>query len=214
MFIFERQSQSGGGAEREGDTESEAGSRLWAVSMEPDAGLEPTDREIMTWAEVERSTDSATQAPLFVTALFHLAYCLQCSSVSECVSEFPSFSRHVVFQFSQHRLLKRLSFPTVYSFVLCQRLIDHIVVGSFLDFLSCSLDIGLFLCQYHTVLITTAFYYNCKSRFLMPPAFLFQDFFGYSGSFVGQDKFGKTTNTWRLNNILLKNEWVNQEIRN
>ena len=26
-------------------------------------------------------------------------------------------------------------------------------------------------------------------------------------------KFGKTTNTWRLKNILLKNEWVNQEIK-
>ena len=39
---------SGGGAEREGDPESEAGSRLRAVSTEPDAGLEPTNREIMT----------------------------------------------------------------------------------------------------------------------------------------------------------------------
>ena len=25
-------------------------------------------------------------------------------------------------------------------------------------------------------------------------------------------KSGKTTNTWRLNNMLLNNEWVNQEI--
>ena len=48
MLIFERESMSGGGAEREGDTESEAGSRLRAVSPEPDAGLEPTSREIMT----------------------------------------------------------------------------------------------------------------------------------------------------------------------
>ena len=42
MFIFERerQSVSRGGAEREGDTESEAGSRLRAVSTEPDTGLE------------------------------------------------------------------------------------------------------------------------------------------------------------------------------
>ena len=39
---------SGRGAETEGDTESEAGSRLPAVSTEPDAGLELTDREIMT----------------------------------------------------------------------------------------------------------------------------------------------------------------------
>ena len=39
---------SGGGPEREGDTESEAGSRLRAVSTEPDVGLEPTNHEIMT----------------------------------------------------------------------------------------------------------------------------------------------------------------------
>ena len=39
---------SGGGAERERDTESEAGSRLWAVTTEPDVGLEPMNLEIMT----------------------------------------------------------------------------------------------------------------------------------------------------------------------
>ena len=45
MFIYfwerQRQNASGLGAEREGDTEAEAeaGSRLWAVSTEPDAGL-------------------------------------------------------------------------------------------------------------------------------------------------------------------------------
>ena len=68
MFIFERESacvhvrMSGGGAEREGDTESEAGSRLWAISTEH-TGLELTNREIVTWAEVGHSTDWATQAP-------------------------------------------------------------------------------------------------------------------------------------------------------
>ena len=36
------------GAEREGDTESEAGSRLRAISTEPDAGLEFTSCGIMT----------------------------------------------------------------------------------------------------------------------------------------------------------------------
>ena len=42
---------NGGGAEREGDTESdsETGSRLRAISPEPDVGLELTDREIVTW---------------------------------------------------------------------------------------------------------------------------------------------------------------------
>ena len=54
MFIYfgegERayESVSGGGVEKEGDTESEAGPRLRAVSTEPDAGLEPTSHEIMT----------------------------------------------------------------------------------------------------------------------------------------------------------------------
>ena len=49
---------NGGGSEREG-----TGSRLWAVSTQPNAGLEPTNHEIMTWAEVGRLTDWATQAP-------------------------------------------------------------------------------------------------------------------------------------------------------
>ena len=44
----EIQSTSGGGAEREGGTESEASSRLWAVRTEPAVGLELTNREIMT----------------------------------------------------------------------------------------------------------------------------------------------------------------------
>ena len=62
--MAERKNASGGGAEREGDTGSEAGSRLRAVSTEPDAGLELTDCKIMTWAEVGRLTDWATQARL------------------------------------------------------------------------------------------------------------------------------------------------------
>ena len=53
---------NGGGVEREGDTELEASSRLWAISPEPDAGLELADHEIVTWAEVGRLTDWATQA--------------------------------------------------------------------------------------------------------------------------------------------------------
>ena len=49
--------------ERKGDTESAAGPRLWVVSTEPDVGLEPMDRKIMTWADVGHLTDWATQAP-------------------------------------------------------------------------------------------------------------------------------------------------------
>ena len=39
---------SGLGTEREGNKESKASSRLWAVSTEPNTGLELTDCEIMT----------------------------------------------------------------------------------------------------------------------------------------------------------------------
>ena len=48
---------NGGGPEREGDTESEAGFRLRAVSTGPDAELELGNGEIMTWAEVGHLTD-------------------------------------------------------------------------------------------------------------------------------------------------------------
>ena len=43
----ERESVSGSRAEREADTESEAGSGLRAVGIEPDAGLELTNCEIV-----------------------------------------------------------------------------------------------------------------------------------------------------------------------
>ena len=63
MFIFERDRVWAGEGQREGDTECEAGSRLQAVSTEPDAGLEPTDCKIMTWTKVGHVTDRDTQAP-------------------------------------------------------------------------------------------------------------------------------------------------------
>ena len=62
----ERERMSRGGAETEGDTESEAGSRFWAVSTESDAGLKLTNREIMTWDDLWSSTDWATQVPLSI----------------------------------------------------------------------------------------------------------------------------------------------------
>ena len=60
VYLVVRETETGCewvGAEREGGTEPEAGSRPRAVSTEPDAGLEPTDREIVTRAEVGRSAD-------------------------------------------------------------------------------------------------------------------------------------------------------------
>ena len=52
MFIClserETECEWGRGRERGGDTESKAGCRLQAPGTEPDAGLEPTNREIVT----------------------------------------------------------------------------------------------------------------------------------------------------------------------
>ena len=45
LFIFETEKEH---EQREGDTESKGGSRLRALSTEPDAGLEFMDCEIMT----------------------------------------------------------------------------------------------------------------------------------------------------------------------
>ena len=51
-----------GEGQREREAESEAGSRLRAISTEPYVGLELKDCEIMTWAEVGRLTNWASQA--------------------------------------------------------------------------------------------------------------------------------------------------------
>ena len=53
LFLRERETEcEQGGVEREEDTESEVEFRLLAVSTEPDAGIEPTNSEIMTSAKV------------------------------------------------------------------------------------------------------------------------------------------------------------------
>ena len=72
----ERESEQewGRGREREGDTKSEAGSRLWAVSIEPNAGLELMSREIMTWAEVGCLTEPSRhpkKEPFYVNIFKH-----------------------------------------------------------------------------------------------------------------------------------------------
>ena len=63
---------------------------------------------------------------------------------------------HVAVCFSQHHLLKRLLFSIAYSCRFCHRLIDHRFVGLFLESQFCSIDLCLFLCHYHAVLITVA----------------------------------------------------------
>ena len=95
---------------------------------------------------------------------------------------------HVAVRFSQHHLLKRLFFLHCIFCVLYHRLIDRRYMNLSLGFLSCSLDLYMFLCQYNTILITIALQYSLKSGSLLPLAmfccFFNQDCFGDSGSFV------------------------------
>ena len=74
VYSFLKENASRGGAENERDTESEAGSRLWAVSTEPSTGLEPTNHEIVTWAEVGRLTNWATQVPHYTGVVYPTQY--------------------------------------------------------------------------------------------------------------------------------------------
>ena len=60
IFIFERENKQGRGRERGGQ---KIWSGLCADSRESDAGHEPTNGEIMTWAKVGHLTDWATSCP-------------------------------------------------------------------------------------------------------------------------------------------------------
>ena len=62
------------GEERKGDTESEAGSKFWAVSTEPTTEFELMNHENMTWAKVKHVTDWATKAPLFFIFYFKVLF--------------------------------------------------------------------------------------------------------------------------------------------
>ena len=66
IYFLERQTVQAWVGKREGETESEADSRLWTISTDPNAGLKLTNHEIMAWAKVGYLTNWATQAPLDV----------------------------------------------------------------------------------------------------------------------------------------------------
>ena len=77
----------------------------------------------------------------------------------------------VAVQFSQHELLKRLSFPHC-IFLPPLSKIRWPWVHGFISGLSVLFHCSVFLfwCQGHTVLMTVALCYSLKSRSLIPPA--------------------------------------------
>ena len=62
LFLRQRETEHER-AERQGDTESEADSRLWAISPEPDAGLELADCEIVTWLKSDAEPTEPPRRP-------------------------------------------------------------------------------------------------------------------------------------------------------
>ena len=78
---------------------------------------------------------------------------------------------HVAVQFFQHHFLKRLSLPHCVFLSLLSK-IRYSQVHGFISGLSVLFhwSIFLFLCQYHTVLMTIAFQFSLKSERLTPPA--------------------------------------------
>ena len=60
LFIFETETWAG---EEQRERETQNPNQAPGSELEPDAGPKLTDCEIMTWAEVGRKTDWATQAP-------------------------------------------------------------------------------------------------------------------------------------------------------
>ena len=86
-FWDKRETECEQGWHRErGGTESEAGSRVWAVRAEPNVGLKLTGHEIMTRAEVGRLTDWATQAPHVCLTFWEAAKLFSQVAVPFCIA--------------------------------------------------------------------------------------------------------------------------------
>ena len=89
---------------------------------------------------------------------------------------------HVAVLFSQHYFLKRLSFSIGYSFLLCQILVGHTSVGPILVSLFYSIGLCVYFCA-NTILSKV---WVCDTSCF---GFLFQNYFGYLGSFIVPYKF-------------------------
>ena len=93
---------------------------------------------------------------------------------------------HVTVLFSQHHLLKRISFLHSYSFFFffCHSLINYKCMDFFLGSLSYSMIYAPVLCQYHSVFIIVALYYSLTSGILISPTkFLFLKVLLYISTF-------------------------------
>ena len=112
------------------------------------------------------SSKSFIVSGLTFRSLIHFEFVFACG-----VRKFSNFIiLHVGVQFFQHYLLKGLSLPH-FIFLCPLSKITQPQVHGFISGLSILFhwSIFLFLCQYHTVLMTVALQYKLKSGRLIPP---------------------------------------------
>ena len=109
------------------------------------------------WGRVVRL--HATQEGLDVENCVFSQFCVQCNRHELCGVHF-----------SQHCLLRGLSFPLVCPWPLCRKVTDPICVGLILDSVLFLWSLRLFFCQFHTLLATVASQYSVKSGSKMPAA--------------------------------------------
>ena len=116
------------------------------------------------------SSNSFIVSGLTFRSLIHFYFIFVCD-VRKC-SNFILL--HVAVQFSQHHLLRRLSLSHCISLIPLSK-ISYPLVHGFISKLSILFhwSIFLFLCQYHTVLMTVALQYNVKSGRFPPVPFFF-----------------------------------------
>ena len=80
-------------------------------------------------------------------------------------------------------------FPTVYSWLLCHKLIDHMCMSLFLCSIFCSIDLLSVFMPDHRVLIPIALKCSLKSGRVMPPAFSFSKLLWLFRVFCGSVQF-------------------------
>ena len=113
---------------------------------------------------------------------------------------------HVAVQFSQHHLLKRLSLPHC-IFLPPLSKIRYPQIHGFISGLSILFHWStlLFLCQYHTVLMTVALQYNLKSGRLIPPFFFLRTALAIQGllcSHINCEFFGASSVKNAIGNLI------------
>ena len=127
---------NGGGSEREGDTESETDSRLWAVSTEPNAGLKLTDHGDHDLSQSQTLNQLSHPGAPRVISLKQTRSCLSSG-------QNPVMDSYLILSKSQSHYggLKVLYHPhslATFWVILCNPLLIHSAPAHLLHYFTCT----------------------------------------------------------------------------